>query len=181
MKSTTLSELISQLSRNSYADKNIIDQCNQRIAKGAPFLRDEGVHDHFCTFLIPVNIPAQKIFIGHHKKGNSWMPPGGHIDKNESPIETVQREWREELGRKFTSERIELFDISIIHIDRINQTCKTHFDFWHLVHSELHDFLYDKREFYDAGWYEITKAVDMVTHPVYKTVFRKLHTYIFKV
>ena len=40
----------------------------------------------------------------HHKKANDWIPPGGHIEENESPAATVIREFREELGYKLKRE-----------------------------------------------------------------------------
>ncbi len=46
------------------------------------------------AFLIHNN----KVLLIHHKKLNSWLPPGGHIEKNETPDEAVGREFKEELG-----------------------------------------------------------------------------------
>jgi 8-oxo-dGTP pyrophosphatase MutT (NUDIX family) len=37
------------------------------------------------------------LFLNHIKLGN-WMPPGGHVDQNETPIDAVHREVREETG-----------------------------------------------------------------------------------
>lgn len=33
-----------------------------------------------------------------HKRLQQWMPPGGHIEENEEPVEAVLREVREETG-----------------------------------------------------------------------------------
>ena len=33
-----------------------------------------------------------------HSKVNAWLPPGGHIEDNEDPVEAVVREIREETG-----------------------------------------------------------------------------------
>lgn len=46
------------------------------------------------AFLIHNN----KVLLIHHKKLDLWLPPGGHIEKNETPDEAVEREFREELG-----------------------------------------------------------------------------------
>ena len=35
-----------------------------------------------------------------HPKINLWLPPGGHVELNEDPIETVKREIFEETGYK---------------------------------------------------------------------------------
>ncbi len=34
----------------------------------------------------------------YHKKLASWLPPGGHIEENESPEEAARREIKEEIG-----------------------------------------------------------------------------------
>ena len=39
-----------------------------------------------------------KVFLSHHVKFDKWTPPGGKIEENETPDETVVREWKEELG-----------------------------------------------------------------------------------
>jgi len=39
-----------------------------------------------------------KVLLIHHKKLDKWLPPGGHIEENETPDEAVKRELREELG-----------------------------------------------------------------------------------
>jgi 8-oxo-dGTP pyrophosphatase MutT (NUDIX family) len=43
-------------------------------------------------------IHNKKVLLIHHKKLNSWLPPGGHIEKDETPDEAVEREFEEELG-----------------------------------------------------------------------------------
>jgi 8-oxo-dGTP pyrophosphatase MutT (NUDIX family) len=43
-------------------------------------------------------IHDNKVLLIHHKKLNLWLPPGGHIEKDETPDEAAEREFREELG-----------------------------------------------------------------------------------
>jgi 8-oxo-dGTP pyrophosphatase MutT (NUDIX family) len=39
-----------------------------------------------------------KVLLIHHKKLNGWIPPGGHIELNEEPEQTLWRELYEETG-----------------------------------------------------------------------------------
>ena len=39
-----------------------------------------------------------KILLVWHKKNKEWLPPGGHIEQNESPNAAVLREVKEETG-----------------------------------------------------------------------------------
>ena len=40
----------------------------------------------------------QKVLLHLHKKLHSWLPPGGHVEENESPEECALREVGEETG-----------------------------------------------------------------------------------
>jgi len=43
-------------------------------------------------------IHNSKVLLIHHKKLNLWLPPGGHIEENETPDDALKREFREEVG-----------------------------------------------------------------------------------
>lgn len=43
-------------------------------------------------------IDEGNVLLIHHKKLNLWLPPGGHMEKDETPDDAVHREMREELG-----------------------------------------------------------------------------------
>ena len=43
-------------------------------------------------------VRGDKVLLIHHKKLGMWLPPGGHIETNETPEEAVVREIREETG-----------------------------------------------------------------------------------
>ncbi len=43
-------------------------------------------------------IDNDKVLLVFHKKFNVWLYPGGHVEKNENPDETLLREVKEETG-----------------------------------------------------------------------------------
>jgi len=57
----------------------------------------------------------KKVLLIHHKKLGKWLPPGGHIDPNETPPEAAIREAKEETGLD-----VELIKQENIWIDRLN-------------------------------------------------------------
>jgi len=43
-------------------------------------------------------IKDHKVLLIHHRKLQRWLPPGGHLDPNETPPEAAIREAKEETG-----------------------------------------------------------------------------------
>lgn len=60
-------------------------------------------------------IKEQKVLLIFHRKFNKWLPPGGHLDANESPPEGAKREVREETGLE-----IEFISQENVSINRSN-------------------------------------------------------------
>jgi len=124
----------------------------ERLEEGL-LTRDENPQSHFCAYFLPYNRDNQKFFLGHHKKANMWIAPGGHIDKGETLLDTVNRELEEELGvRAFFQEAPKPFLLTITPIENKIQICKAHFDIWFLVPTDGANFLVDPREFHETKW-----------------------------
>lgn len=51
---------------------------------------------HFVASAYILNQDA--VLLIFHPKIKKWLPPGGHIELNESPVEAVKREVKEEVG-----------------------------------------------------------------------------------
>jgi 8-oxo-dGTP pyrophosphatase MutT (NUDIX family) len=43
----------------------------------------------------------QKVLLIYHPKLNKWLPPGGHVEENETPAEAARREVKEETNLTF--------------------------------------------------------------------------------
>ncbi|MBM32650.1 MAG: hypothetical protein CL764_07365 [Chloroflexi bacterium] len=55
---------------------------------------------HFTSTVFVVNLLKKAILLHWHEKVGAWLPPGGHIEKNEDPVQTAKREVLEETGLK---------------------------------------------------------------------------------
>ena len=53
-----------------------------------------------CYTASGILIYRQKVLLVWHKKLQTWLPPGGHIDSNELPHRAAEREFWEETGVK---------------------------------------------------------------------------------
>lgn len=76
----------SSLEQGSVAHKFLL-----RAAEGK-LTRDENPTTHFSVYFLPYNPKTKEIFIVAHKKSGLWLSPGGHIDKGELLLETLERE-----------------------------------------------------------------------------------------
>lgn len=59
-------------------------------------------HYTATAYVFSDSIP-RKVLLLHHKKFDKWMPPGGHQEDWENPVEAVIREVQEETGLDISS------------------------------------------------------------------------------
>ena len=101
----SLYEEICNVLNSSIATKEVIKTYKKRLKQG--FLtRDQNSKSHFCAYFLPVDRKNERIFLTHHKKAKRWISPGGHIDSGESIVDTIVREFYEELGVKISKDQI---------------------------------------------------------------------------
>ncbi len=53
-----------------------------------------------------------KVLLHKHPKFNKWLPPGGHLEPNETPTQAARREVLEETNLDIT-----FFDLNHLHLD----------------------------------------------------------------
>lgn len=148
----------SHLFDNDATHRDFVKRINQ-----GNLTRDENESTHFSTFFMPFNTDTKEVFIVHHKKANLWIFPGGHIDKGENLLTTLNREIEEELGAKNQFEKLEEpFILSIIKIKNTSYSCDLHYDIWYLYKTDGNNFNVDPKEFYETQWISIDKARELV-------------------
>jgi len=136
--------------------------------------KSEGNQIHICTFFLPINKKTKSIYLINHIKAQMWIPPGGHIEKEEHPIRTVIREFEEELDHQLITEKVRLFNLSITAIDRPWQNCVTHYDFWYSVEVEKIQFNFLKKEFYQGDWFDFESGIKKITRKSYQNIIKNL-------
>ncbi|GAA3298413.1 NUDIX domain-containing protein [Dactylosporangium vinaceum] len=71
------------------------------IASGAGLYRRTPPADppkHLVTYFLPYHAGTDAVFLVEHRKAGLLLPPGGHVESDEPPWDTVVREAQEELG-----------------------------------------------------------------------------------
>ena len=158
-------ELQEALASSKALNTQVAQEYKERIAKGK-LTKDEDPVSHFCAYFLPYNPITKQVLFGHHKKAGKWLSPGGHVDKGESLLETLNREIHKELGvRSFFEKRPDPFLLTITPIDRDQRQCKKHFDAWHLMKTDGKDFHIDMSEYHEIKWLSIPEAKQITTDP----------------
>jgi 8-oxo-dGTP pyrophosphatase MutT (NUDIX family) len=163
------------LKNNTGVNSMILDLFFERLKSNPALTRAEDSADHFGSYCIPLNTKTKKIYIGHHKKSNLWLPPGGHIDKHESPKDAALREFSEELSYEVKFEPISLVNVDISTIYNPGYACRIHFDFWYVVFMDKEpNFEFSQREYFTAEWVTIPQLLKHNTLPHYITIYKNL-------
>lgn len=156
------------------SDKQSYERFVARVDEGR-LTREENPETHVSAYFLPINRDTQQVFLVHHKKSGLWISPGGHLELGETPEQAVNREIQEELGvPSFFTEPPSPFFLSIVDIDRPQQTCKTHFDAWYAMETDGHDFNIDPVEFHATAWLTIPEAREIVTDPSNLEALRRI-------
>lgn len=164
------SKLATELNKhlNAQAPTKVILDCLERIELGDLTI-DDNPESHFCIYFAAYSQISRSVFIGHHKKSGLWLFNGGHIDEDETLMEALKREIKEEWGLK--SSDFEINDPAFFSITKINnptkQKCLTHYDVWFFVETNQEDFTPFENnlleEFHEADWKNFEEARGLIS------------------
>lgn len=175
MKNILRSEIL-KLRNNPYVDQKMLEKHLEFLEKEQEFTRPQNPFSHFGIYFLPVHQKSNSIFLVNHKKAGQWLPPGEHLEKGETTVQSVIRGCQEELQYVVKEGAIKLFDLSIVNIRNLrSRPCRTHYDIWYLVEVEDKiSFTWDKREFHEADWFELKDALKKVKRLNYNKIISNL-------
>jgi 8-oxo-dGTP pyrophosphatase MutT (NUDIX family) len=134
------------------------------------------IKNHFTATGIVFN-KLNEILMIKHKKLGVWLPPGGHINKNELPCDAVLREIFEETGVKAKVVSAappiglggdmhckELAHPFVILLEDIERTwLHNHIDLVYLCIAEENNYKKSEREADDIGWFPAEAIQELLT------------------
>jgi 8-oxo-dGTP pyrophosphatase MutT (NUDIX family) len=103
-------------------------------------------------------IDGTRILLVDHKNAQLWLPPGGHVEPDEHPRDTVLREIREELG--FQPAHEIGAPLMVTCATTVGLTSgHTDVSLWYVVEvSRNQTFTYDREEFAGIEWFDYSRA-----------------------
>lgn len=127
------------------------------IDSGAPLFRVEKPDKppkHLVSYFALFDEATGQFMLIDHAKAKAWVPPGGHVDVNEDPQDTVVRETEEELGIQAT------FDTKygaqpLLVTETITKGYGNHTDvsLWYIIRGDSSKkLMYDAREMGGYQW-----------------------------
>lgn len=112
---------------------------------------------HLVSYFVLFDSNARKILLVDHKQAQLWLPSGGHVEPNEHPKATVERECLEELGITANF----LFDEPIfITITKTVGLTAGHTDvsLWYVLRGDSGKPInFDQDEFHTVNWFELDR------------------------
>lgn len=153
---STIHRVVSAIVPFDRLEEEHINFVKSWIASGAEIFRlvkPDQPYIHLVSYFIVVDQNTHQFLLVDHKKAQLWLPPGGHVEVDEHPQETVKREAREEL-------RIEadfLFEdpLFLTVTNTVGKVAQhTDVSLWYVLKGNHRDDLkYDADEFHQIRWF----------------------------
>ncbi|MBA3721208.1 MAG: NUDIX domain-containing protein [Parachlamydiaceae bacterium] len=129
---------------------------------------------HLVSYFLVFSPEQSKVLLVDHKKAELWLPPGGHVELNEDPKDTVVREAIEELG--ITAEFIFEKPLFVTVTKTVGNVIQhTDVSLWYALKWNPEDpLIYDKDEFHQIRWFEIDEVPFERSDPHLRRFIKKI-------
>ncbi len=166
------------------AEREQLDFVKDWIASGAEIFRiakPDKPNIHLVSYFIVIDPQTNELLLVDHKKAELWLPPGGHVELNEHPKETVKREAKEELG--IDAEFLFEDPLFLTVTNTVGNVARhTDVSLWYVLRGNRETPLtFDTDEFYQIQWFHQKEIPYERTDPHMKRfvdkVMKKLVTF----
>jgi len=128
------------------------------IESGEPIFRvqkPDVPNKHLVSYFVLFDDVHQKILLVDHKKALLWLPSGGHVEIDEDPKTTVERECLEELGVRADFWVPDPFFITSTLTVGLTAG-HTDVSLWYVLKGDSHaTYQFDEEEFNKVRWFRL--------------------------
>ena len=110
-----------------------------------------------------------KVLLINQKNGNFWGFPKGHIEPNESEIETAKRETKEEVGIEVEILKDKRYETHYLKRGEIDKTT-----IYFLAIPKTNKIIIQESEINDAKWVKIDEAIELLSFEETKEILKTL-------
>ena len=114
-------------------------------------------------------INNNKVLLVYEKNRNFWGFPKGHVEENETEIETAKREVKEEVGLDVIIDESKRYVLNYIIRDEIDKTTVLY-----LAKLEGGKLQKQEEEIEDVRWCNFDEALEMLTFDNSKDMFKSV-------
>lgn len=119
---------------------------------------------HLVSYFLPTDRSTGSVLLGDHRLSGLWLPPGGHVEPGEHPLDTVRREAAEELGvPPVLDEEFADKPFFLTMTETVGPAAARHVDvsFWFALAGPVEQPLNpDQREFVQVRWWTRAELLD---------------------
>jgi 8-oxo-dGTP diphosphatase len=157
----TVLEIVSGIRPFDDLEKEHIRETLEWIRSGRQIFRiqkPDTPPKHLVSYFVLFDEERRKVLLADHKKALLWLPAGGHMDVDEHPRTTVERECMEELGIPADFWRDEpLFLTSTVTVGAIGAG-HTDVTLWYVLRGDSEQVLrFDEGEFNGIRWFDLSE------------------------
>lgn len=129
---------------------------------------------HLVSYFLLLDQDCGQVLLVEHKKAKLWLPAGGHVEVDEHPKRTVEREIVEELGVQADFIFGNPFFLTVTQA-KGHRGNHTDVSPWYILKaSSGTSFNYDEREFHGIRWFPIDEIPFHDSDPHMSRLVQKL-------
>ena len=113
-------------------------------------------------------IDNKKVLLIYENKQNFWGFPKGHMEENETEIETAKREVLEEVGLQVEINKNKKYTLKYNIGSYVEKTCVLF-----LAKPKTHEIKNQESEVLKSGWYDFKEALDLLPYKDQQEVFKQ--------
>ncbi len=177
---TTISKLVEKIEPFDTLEQQHINDVLRWINSGSEIFRLEKPATppkHLVVYFVLIDPSTHELLLADHKRSRLWLPPGGHVEFNEHPKDTVLREAQEELGLDVSFLQEEPFFVTVTDIPGEERERHTDVTLWYLIEGH-HDLpiQYCQHEMLGVKWFKLQDIPYEQSDPHMRRFVAKLQT-----